>query len=330
VPTTSLDPALATDLAGLRLRSPVILGAGTAGVLDEADDVLPLEALGAITTKSLTAQPREGNQTWRMIPARAGMLNAIGLANPGIDAFCEHIAPRIPTLPVPIIASVAGFSIDDYVRVAARLDELGTLGAIELNVSCPNVHGGTDFAVDPRALAELIRAIRPVCSQSRLLVKLSPVVVGSPALHELARICIDPPGATENSGPNARPGADALTIANTIPAMAIDVRTRQPRLANRTGGLSGPAIHPVIVKLVHDVYRTVAKTTDTPIVALGGVLTWEDAAEFILAGATAVAVGTALFADTRAPLKITRGLHKWVRRQNAGSIAELIGAAELA
>ncbi len=307
-----------------------MLAAGTAGVLDEVGDVLPLDTLGAITTKSLTAEARDGNPTWRILPARGGMLNAIGLANPGVDTFCAHVAPRIAGLPVPIIASVAGFSIDDYVRVAARLDELPALGAIELNVSCPNVHGGTDFGVDPKALGDLIRALRPVCSQTRLFVKLSPVVIGSPTIADLARICVEPPGASETSGPNARPGADGLCVSNTIPAMSIDVRTRRPRLTNRTGGLSGPGIHPAIVKLVHDVYRAVAKPTATPIVAIGGVLTWEDAAEFILAGASGVGIGTALFADPRTPMKITRGLNRWVRAQGAGSIGELIGAVELA
>jgi dihydroorotate dehydrogenase (NAD+) catalytic subunit len=225
-----------------------------------------------------------------------------------------------------VIASVAGYSVEDYIVVAATFDEwakhqptptqhsaLGTqhcLAAIELNVSCPNVKSGCDFGSSPVALREVVSEVRKVITRAKLIVKLSPWPMGLP---EIARAAIDA-------------GADALTISNTMPAMAIDVRTRRPRLANITGGLSGPAIHPIALKLVHDVYRQVAKPAGIPIIGAGGVLTWEDAAEFILAGATAVQMGTALFVDPRSPLAVVKGLEKWVRTQGCGSITELVGA----
>lgn len=305
---------LSTNLAGISLRNPVILAAGTCGVLDEFGQVLDLGRVGAVTTKSITREPREGNETWRIIECRggAGMLNAIGLANPGLDAFLEHYAPRARAMPCVVIASVAGFSVEDYVTVAAHLEEWaeGGIPAIELNVSCPNVKSGTEFGAAPAPLRELVEAVRAVVRRARLIVKLGPM---TPDLPLVARAAI-----------NA--GADALTICNTIPAMAIDVHTRRARLANVTGGLSGPALHPVAVKLVHDIRRQVAG--DTPIIGAGGVMAWQDAAEFILAGASCVQMGTALFADPRAPLKVVRGLERWVRRQGRATVEELVGAVE--
>jgi dihydroorotate dehydrogenase (NAD+) catalytic subunit len=168
-----------------------------------------------------------------------------------------------------------------------------------------------------------------VLSRTRLFVKLSPIAIGSPSILDIARAAIEPRPGAAPGGPNSRPGADALCISNTIPAMAIDVDTRRPRLANVTGGLSGPAVHPVAVKLVHDVYRGIARSTNTPLVGIGGVMTWRDAAEFILAGASAVEMGTALFADPRAPGKVARGLAGWARAQRSASLRDLVGAVEL-
>ncbi len=333
-PVSSLatNPAsnLATKLAGLSLRNPVMLAAGTAGYLDEMSDVLDLAVAGAMVTKSITPLAREGNATWRILPAEAGMLNAIGLANIGVDEFIAAVAPRISSIPTRVIGSVAGYSIDDYVRVAAAMDDIESIHAVELNVSCPNVHGGCEFGADPAMLRELITAVRPVLTHSRLFVKLSPVAVAvaGVGICELVRAAIDAPA--QPAGPNSRPGADAVCLANTTPAMAIDVETRQPRLANITGGLSGPAVHPIAVKLVYDAYRRVCKQTQTPIIGIGGVMRWEHAAEFILAGATAVQVGTGLFADPRSPLKIAKGLSRWVARQGKSNISELIGAISLA
>ncbi|MBL8764407.1 MAG: dihydroorotate dehydrogenase [Phycisphaerae bacterium] len=317
------DPALRTTLCGIELVNPVMLAAGTCGTLDEMAGVLDLARVGGLVAKSVTPAPREGNPAWRILEARggAGMLNSIGLANVGLDAFESACVPRIARLPTAVVASVAGFCADDYTRVAATLDEhahaepgpgAGRLVALELNVSCPNVHTGMEFGSSPRALADLLDAVRPRVRRAKLFVKLGPL---TPEIVLVARAAIDH-------------GADALTIANTIPAMAIDVRARRPRLANVTGGLSGPAAHPLAVRLVHDVFRAVARDAGVPIIGVGGVMNWEDAAEFILAGATAVQIGTALFADPRAPLAVARGLSRWVREQGHHTIAPLVGALE--
>lgn len=315
---------LETDLAGLRLRNPVILAAGTCGYLDEMSDVLDLSQVGAVVTKSITARPREGNATWRILETRAGMLNAIGLANVGVERFEEEFLPKVAAVPTTVIGSVAGFSIDDYLAVAATFDECEAIGAVEINVSCPNVHGGTEFGAHPDSLRELVKALRPVLTRARMFVKLSPIATGAIPIAEYCRAAID--AGAQPGGPNQRPGADGLCLTNTMPAMGIDVESRTPRLANVTGGLSGPAVHAVVVKLIYDAYRHVCKTTQTPIIGIGGVLGWEDAAEFILAGASAVAMGTGLFADPRSPLKVARGLEKWAARQGAANIGALTGA----
>lgn len=306
---------LVTDLCGVRLRNPVILAAGTAGYLDEMADVLDLSRVGAVVTKSITREPREGNPTWRILETRGGMLNAIGLANMGIEAFVRSVGPRLGAARTSMIGSIAGFSIEDYVAVAREMGGLAGLVGVELNVSCPNVHGGCEFGSDPGALRELIAVVKPVLQGKPLMVKLSPIPVATrgSTMVDIARAAVEA-------------GADALCIANTVPAMAIDVGTRRARLANTTGGLSGAAVHPIAVKLVHDVYRAVGMGARVPIVGIGGVLTWEDAAEFILAGATAVEMGTALFADPRAPHRAVKGLAKWVREQGMSGIAELVGA----
>jgi len=319
-------PNLNVNFAGIPLRNPVMLAAGTAGLLDEFADVLDLSAVGAVVTKSITRQPREGNATWRILPAEAGMLNAIGLANPGIASFINEIAPRAQSVPAPVFLSIAGYSIDDYVACASAADGLG-FPAVEMNVSCPNVHGGCEFGADPALLSELVCQVRSVLTKTRLVIKLSPVAipVAGTGICQLARAAIEP-GNSKPAGPNQRPGADALSLCNTTPAMAIDVQTRTPKLANVTGGLSGSAVHPVVVKIVYDVYRTIARDTSTPIAAIGGVSRWEHAAEFILAGATAVQLGTGLFADPRSPLAIAKGLERWVASQHLSTLAELIGA----
>ncbi len=312
----ALDPTLATSVAGIPLAAPVILAAGTCGVLDEMADVIDLSRVGALVTKSITPESREGNATWRVIPAgSAGMLNAIGLANPGLDAFLEHHAPRAKAMPCKVFVSVAGFSVEDYVKVAANieafsLDNAACFPAVELNISCPNVKTGTEFGHTPALCREVVSAVRTVLKSTRLFVKLGPM---TPDFTTVAHAAL-------------AAGADGLTICNTIPAMAIDVESRRPILANTTGGLSGPGLHPVALKLVHDVYQKVARERGATILGLGGVLTWEHAAEFILAGAQAVQLGTGLFVNPRLPYAISKGLAKWVRRQGSGSIAELVGA----
>lgn len=322
------DPILRTDLAGLALRNPVILAAGTAGYLDEFQDAVDLGRVGAVIGKSITRLPRDGHETWRIIESDAGMLNAVGLANMGVEHWTRDVAPTIAKRTAEkgmvAIGSISGFSIEDYVAVAAAMDGAEGLGAIEINVSCPNVHTGTTFGESPEMLRDLIGELRRTMMRTRMIVKLSPLVFGP--LLEVARAAIEGRGVA--GGPNERPGADVLCISNTMPAMAIDVETRRPRLSNVTGGLSGPAIHPIAVRLVHQVYTGIARDAGVPIVGLGGVLKWQHAAEFILAGATAVGMGTALFVDPRSPIKVAKGLAAWARRQGAGSVGELVGKME--
>ncbi len=330
MPHSPADPILATDLAGLPLRSPVVLAAGTAGTLGEMAEILDLSQVGALVTKSITPEPREGNAPWRVAPLKAGMLNAIGLANPGIDAFIREYAPKAGSIPTTVIGSIAGFSIDDYRRVAAEMDAIESIPAVELNVSCPNVKHGVEIGADPTLLAELIREVRPLLPNTRLIVKLPPVTTGTPhTIIDLARACIDPGEGAQPTGPNARPGCDALSLCNTTPGMAIDVRTRRPKIGNGTGGLSGPAVHNAIVRLVHLVHTQIAKGTQTPIVGIGGVMAWDDAAELILAGATAIEVGTALFVSPAAPIKIAKGLRKWGTKQGVTNLGQLVGAVQM-
>jgi len=308
---------LSTNISGIQMRSPVLLAAGTAGVLGEMRDVLDVSQLGAIVTKSITRDVREGNAFPRITFARAGMMNAIGLANPGLDAFVRDEGPKVGSMGCAVIGSVAGDRIEDYLEVAKGLASIEGMSGIEANVSCPNVHSGLEFGSDPAALRELISAMVQAVGSLPLFVKLSPVTVGTPhTIVDLARVAIEA-------------GARGLTLTNTVPAMGIDVQTRRPILANVTGGLSGPAIHPIVVRLVHLVYRGVAKEAGVPIIAAGGVTRWQDAAEFVLAGASAVQIGAGSFASPRSSVKLRKGLAKWVRTQGAGSIGELVGQVRL-
>lgn len=312
------SPLLATDLAGLALRNPVILAAGTAGYIDELAGPVDLARVGAVVSKSITAESRLGNPTWRVIESPVGMLNAIGLANVGVERFVSEFVPRAATAPTTIICSIAGHTIEGYIAVAERIETAPEIPAVEINVSCPNVVGGSDFGDSADQLRSLLRALRPTLLTTKMLVKLPPATTNAPgrSIVDLSRSAIDC-------------GADAICIANTTPAMAIDVETRRPRLANGAGGLSGPAVHPIIVRLIHLAWTGAARETNVPIVGIGGVSSWRDAAEFILAGATAVEIGTALFADPRAPGRIVKGLERWVRRQGAANIADLVGAADM-
>ena len=303
-------PSLAVTLAGVDLRTPLIAAAGTCGYVDELADALDLRELGAVISKSITRAPREGNAPWRMVGLPAGMLNAIGLANVGVERFLAEKLPAVDDLGCTLIVSVAGNSVEDYVGICAALDGHPKVPLVELNVSCPNTEDGLMFGEDPASLVGLLTAVRPALSQTRMLVKLSPNVSDIVAM----------------AGAAIEGGADGLTLINTVTAMAIDVRTRRPRLSKGRGGLSGPSIHPIAVRMVHDVYRGVARSAGVPIVGLGGVMTWEDAAEFILAGASAVAMGTALFVDPRSPRRVASGLRRWVETQGCASISELVGA----
>lgn len=320
--SSTINPRLNTTLAGVELTTPIVLAAGTAGVLDEMIDVIPRSMmtnhLGAVVTKSITNEPRVGNAFPRITFTRAGMLNAIGLANPGIKSFIANNAKQAADMPCRVIGSIAGDSIEDYISCAQKMSSVDGIGILELNVSCPNVHSGLEFGADPQALAALVSAVSACLEDSKvkMFVKLSPITVGTPhTIVDLATVAIDA-------------GADGLTLTNTVPAMGIDVHTRKPILSNTYGGLSGPAIHPIVVRLVHLVYSQVARERDIPILAAGGVTRWEDAAEFILAGAAAVQIGAGNFANPRNAVKVSKGLNKWVSKMGVDSITELVGTVD--
>lgn len=298
---------MSVSLAGVALRNPLVAAAGTCGYVDELAGVLPPEALGAIVTKSITREPREGNPPWRLAEVPLGMLNAVGLANVGLDRFLAEKLPKARGLGTVVIGSIAGGSVEDYRAVAEAFDAEDLLPIVELNVSCPNTADGLVFGEDPKRLRGLLKQVRPVLRRTKLLVKLAPNVADITAMAEAA----------------IEGGADGVTLINTFPAMAIDVESRRSRLSAGSGGLSGPAIHPIAVRMVHEVHRRLAGRAS--IVGLGGVMTWQDAAEFILAGATAVGMGTALFVDPRAPVAIGKGLARWVERQGCASLRELVG-----
>jgi dihydroorotate dehydrogenase (NAD+) catalytic subunit len=311
--TAKSDNPLAIDLAGVPLASPLIAASGTAGYADELFDVARPHDFGAITCKSITVEERAGNETWRIIPINTGMMNAIGLANVGVKRFLDEVLPRVREAGVPIFGSVAGGAVEEYIRVAAAMDGAAALPIIELNISCPNTDDGRLFGDSPELTRELIAEVRPAVKQAKLFVKLPP---STSSLVPLAAAAIEA-------------GADGLTICNTVPGLALDVETRQPRIARGVGGVSGPAIHPLAVRLVADVHQGLAREAGVPIIGVGGVIRWQHAAEFILAGATAVGLGTALFADPRIPRRVARGLRRWVKRQGATCLGDLVGKAEL-
>jgi dihydroorotate dehydrogenase (NAD+) catalytic subunit len=307
------DAASAVDmrvrLGRLSLKNPVITVSGTCGYGDEYASFMDLGRLGAFTTKSVTLRERKGNPPVRIVETAGGMLNAIGLANVGLERFLAEKLPILTGLGAPAIVNVAGHTIEEYVAVCERLDPEQAIAGIELNVSCPNVADGLVFGTDPEALARLVAAIRKVVTRSLLIVKLSPNVTD---ITLTARAAIDA-------------GAEALSMINTFVGMAIDVERARPVLANLTGGLSGPAIKPLALHLVHRVYHEVTRHANVPIIGMGGIAHWRDAVEFMLAGATAVGIGTALFVDPASPLGVIAGIEDYLRRHGLGSAAEIVG-----
>lgn len=286
---------------------------GTCGYAFEYADFMDLSRLGAFVTKSITLEERAGNEPTRIVETRAGMLNAIGLANVGLKRFLAEKVPQLQKMPCPVVVNVAGHSYDDYVETCGAMNAIDCVQSVELNVSCPNVSDGLTFGTNPGRLKELVAQVKRVLPKKPLMVKLSPNVEDVVAT---ARGAIDG-------------GADILTLVNTFTAMSIDIHKRRPRLANVTGGLSGPAIKPIAVHMVSRVYRNVAKSAGVPIVGMGGVQTWQDAAEFVLAGASAVAIGTALFVDPATPNKICDGLNSWLAKQGVERLSDLVGAVQL-
>jgi len=285
----------------------VLVASGTFGFGEEYAELVDISRLGGICTKAVTLAPRAGNPQPRIWETPAGMLNAIGWQNPGLEVFLEEKLPTLRQYEVPIIVNVAGETRAEYVELAARLDNVAAISALELNISCPNVeHGGLQFGVAPDLTEDLVGAVRQVTDHV-LITKLSPNVTDVSAIAQAA----------------VAGGSDALSLINTLVGMAIDVEGRRPALANITGGLSGPAIRPVAVRMTWQV----AEAVDVPIIGMGGIITAEDALQFIMAGASAVAVGTANFVEPTAALSVIDGLIEYCRHHNVARITDLTGAA---
>ncbi len=282
---------LETILCGVTLKNPVIAASGTFGFAEEYGRLFDVSRLGGVCTKGLTLHPREGNPGMRVWETPAGMMNSVGLQNPGIPAFLEHELPRMRTLGTAVIANVGGDDLDEYVEGVRLLSQADGVDIIELNISCPNVReGGMAFGIKCDVAAGVVAAVRPVCSKP-LMVKLSPNA------EDIVAMAV----ACEHAG------ADAVSLVNTFKAMAVDVHTRKPVFDNVTAGLSGPAIKPIALRMVWEVARAV----HIPVVGMGGIATWQDALEFIMAGATAIQVGTATFVKPTAMLDIIDGLEHY-------------------
>jgi dihydroorotate dehydrogenase (NAD+) catalytic subunit len=303
------DPRLSVKLCGLELANPVIAASGTFGYGLEFERHVDLDALGGFVVKGLSREPMEGNPPPRLYESEAGMINSIGLQNVGVRAFIEHKLPRLARLRTAVFANVFGYAVEDYVEVVRALEEAGGLAGYELNVSCPNTrHGGMFFSADCGLLAELVSAVRAVCRRP-LVVKLSPNVARIEPLAETAE----------------RSGADAISLVNTFLALAVDARTRKPRIGAGFGGLSGPAIKPIALRMVYQAARAVK----IPVIGMGGIANGEDAAEFLVAGASAVEVGTASFWDPASPLRIARELGRFLEREDVASARDLVGTLKL-
>lgn len=299
-------PDLSVEVAGIKLRNPVMTASGTFGYGKEFADYLDLEKIGAIITKGLSIRPKAGNPTPRIVETPGGMLNAIGLQNVGIDNFIQEKLPFLRTVNTPVIVNLYGNTLEEYGELAEKLDKLPEVAGLEVNISCPNVkQGGIVFGTDPKAAYEVVNLVRESTIKP-LIVKLSPNVTN---VVEMANACVDA-------------GADALSLINTLTGMAIDLKKRRPILANMTGGLSGPAIKPVALRMVWQV----AQAVKVPIIGIGGIMTATDALEFMLAGATAVQVGTANFLDPSAAQTIAEGMETYLEENGIADVKELIGA----
>ncbi len=299
---------LSVNINKLQLKNPVMTASGTFGYGPEFADFIPLEGLGGIIVKGTTLKPREGNDYPRMVETASGMLNCVGLQNKGVDYFCEHIYPEIKDIDTNMIVNVSGSSPEDYAECAARINELDNIPAIELNISCPNVRkGGMAFGVTCAGAASVVKAVRARYDKT-MIVKLSPNVTD---IAEIAR-------AVEAEG------ADSVSLINTLMGMAIDIEKRKPLLSINTGGLSGPAVKPVALRMVWQV----AKAVKIPVVGLGGICNAHDAIEFLMAGATAIEIGTANFIDPQVTIKVRDGINEWLDSHGCKSVKEIIGTLE--
>lgn len=291
------------------MKNPVMTASGTFGYGEEYADFIDITKIGGIIVKGTTLHKREGNPYPRMAETPSGMLNAVGLQNKGVDYFVNHIYPRIKQIDTQMIVNVSGSAIEDYVATAERINELDKIPAIELNISCPNVkQGGMAFGVTTQGAEEVTRAVREVYKKT-LIVKLSPNVT---SISDIAK-------AAEQGG------ADSVSLINTLLGMAIDAEKRQPILSTVTGGMSGAAVKPIALRMVWQV----AKAVGIPVIGLGGIMNWKDAVEFILAGATAIQIGTANFIDPTVSLKVVEGINDYLNRHGFSSVTDMVGALEI-
>lgn len=296
-------------IGDLELKNPVMTASGTFGYGLEFADFVPLDGLGGIIVKGTTLHPREGNDYPRMAETASGMLNCVGLQNKGVDDFCERIYPQLKDIGTNVIVNVSGSSLEDYVQCAERIDELDHIPAIELNISCPNVRqGGMAFGVTSSGAASVVRAVREHYHKT-LIVKLSPNVTD---IAEIARVC-------------EAEGADSVSLINTLMGMAIDIERRRPLLSINTGGLSGPAVKPVALRMVWQV----AKAVKIPVIGLGGICSATDAIEFLMAGATAIQIGTANFLDPAVTIKVRDGINAWLDAHSCHSVWDIVGTLDV-
>ena len=296
---------MAVNIAGIEMKNPVMVASGTFGYGPEYSDLVDLNALGAIAVKGILSVPWEGNQTPRLVETPSGLLNAIGLQNPGVEKFISEYMPFLREYDLPVIVNIWGRTIEEYGEVAARFDDCEGIAALELNISCPNLKaGGMEFGTNPEATEKVVSHVR---QQTRLplIPKLSPMV---PDIALFARIC-------EGSG------ADAISLINSVPGMVIDVDTRKPVLSNGVGGVTGPAIRPIAVRLVMQASRAVK----IPVIGMGGIAEGRDAVEFFLAGATAVAVGTATFIEPTTALRVVDEIQAYLEQHGLASVSDLVG-----
>lgn len=300
---------LSVNIGELQLKNPVMTASGTFGYGEEFEDFIDIARIGGIIVKGTTLHKREGNPYPRMAETPSGMLNAVGLQNKGVKYFAEHIYPCIKDVDTNIIVNVSGSAIDDYVKTAEIINELDKISAIELNISCPNVkQGGMAFGISAQGAEEVVKAVRSVYKKS-LMVKLSPNVTD---ITEIAR-------AVESAG------ADSISLINTLLGMAVDAERRRPVLSTITGGLSGPAVKPIALRMVWQV----AQSVKVPVIGMGGIMNWKDAVEFMLAGASAVQIGTANFIDPAVTEKVIDGIEAYLKRHGFSSVKEIIGALEV-
>ncbi len=301
---------LSVQIGKLRMQNPVTVASGTFGYGAEYAKLIDVNQLGAVTVKGIRLNPVPGNPTPRAAEVSSGMLNAIGLQGPGVDGFIKKYWPFLQGLKVPTIINIWGTTVEEYAEVARRFDALGGVGALELNVSCPNIkEGGAQFGTDCKLLSQVVTACRQATTLP-LITKMSPNV---PNIGVLAK-------AAEDAG------SDALAVTNSFPAMAIDIQTRKPKLANITGGLTGPAIKPIAIKLVWEA----AKAVKIPIIGMGGIQHADDAVEFLMAGATAVAVGTANFYEPQTALQVIAGLREFMEKHHLADVKEITGSVIIA